>query len=96
MMKRLLCLALVAALTLSLVAMAPSAMADTYGQADNTVSMAGNVAVDVTNSYLNVRSGPGTNYAVVAQVHVGDKVVITETKQAGGLLWASVKRAGFR
>ena len=58
MMKRLLCLALVAALTLSLVALTPSANAETYGQSDNTVSIAGNVAVDVTNSYLNVRSGP--------------------------------------
>ena len=66
MMKRLLCLALAAVLTLSLVEMAPTAMADTYGQADNTVSMAGSVAVDVTNSYVNVRSGPGTNYAVVS------------------------------
>ena len=87
MMKRLLCLALVAALTLSLVALTPSANAETYEQSDNTVSMAGNVAVDVTNSYLNVRSGPGTNYAVVGQLHVGDKIVITETKQVGNLLW---------
>ena len=87
MMKRLLSLILAAALTMSLIVMAPLVSADTYSQSENGAGTAGSVAVDVTNSYLNVRKGPGLSYDVVDSLYLGDKVTVTETKEADGYLW---------
>ena len=33
----------------------------------------------VVNSYLNVRSGPGTNYSAVGKLYCGDKVIVYQT-----------------
>jgi len=45
------------------------------------------VNVTVTNSYVNVRSGPGTSYALVGKVYQGDKLLITETTTVNKALW---------
>ncbi len=47
----------------------------------------GGVAVTVTCDVLNVRSGPGTGYPVVASLTQGSTVVITQTTTAGGHTW---------
>lgn len=44
-------------------------------------------AVTVTANSLNVRSGPGTNYPVVAGVRKGDQLTVTETAEGSGYLW---------
>ena len=43
--------------------------------------------ITVTGDYVNVRSGPGTNYAVVDQVNSGDTMTITEVKTGSGYTW---------
>ena len=41
--------------------------------------------------YLNVRSGPGTNYSVISYLYYGRKVEITEIKTANdGSLWGNI------
>ena len=45
------------------------------------------IKVTVTANSLNVRSGAGTNYAVVGSVNTGKQVVITQTAENGGILW---------
>ena len=45
------------------------------------------ITVTVTANNLNVRSGAGTGYSVVGSVNTGRQVVITETKENGGILW---------
>lgn len=45
------------------------------------------VNVTVTNSYINVRSGPGTTNAKVGMVNLGDQLTITETMLVGTDLW---------
>ena len=45
------------------------------------------VTVTVTANSLNVRSGAGTSYAVVGMVNTGRQLVITQTKENGGILW---------
>ena len=45
------------------------------------------MSVTVTNSYVNVRSGPGTSYALVGQVYQGDTLLITETTTVNKALW---------
>jgi uncharacterized protein YgiM (DUF1202 family) len=87
MMKRLLSLILAASLSVGIVLTAPLAAAFTYSQAENEAVLSGNVAVDVTNSYVNVRKGPGLSYDVVGTLHLGDKITITETKEADGYVW---------
>jgi uncharacterized protein YgiM (DUF1202 family) len=42
----------------------------------------------ITATCLNVRSGAGTNNAVVAQLYKGDKVTILEKKTVNGTVWA--------
>ena len=50
----------------------------------------GTVTKEVNNSYLNVRSGPGTNHSLVGKLYKGDKVgVISE---ANG--WSKIKFNG--
>lgn len=53
----------------------------------SSIVQEGNVTVTVTASDVNVRKGPGTNYAKVGQVDKGDVLVITETAAAGGYNW---------
>lgn len=45
------------------------------------------VTVTVTNSYVNVRKGPGTSYARVGSVSIGEELKITETKVVNGSKW---------
>lgn len=46
------------------------------------------------NTYLNVRTGPGTNFAVVGKLHNGDKVTVTKTLNGWGCIengrWVSL------
>ena len=46
-----------------------------------------NVTVTVTGTMVNLRQGPGTNYAIVGQANTGDQKVITEVQQAMGYNW---------
>lgn len=45
------------------------------------------VTVMVTNSYVNVRSGPGTSYAKVGVANIGQQLQITAAKLVGSDLW---------
>ncbi len=44
----------------------------------------------VTAQCLLVRSGPGTDYAVVDYLYKGTKVTVTETKDMGGVQWGKI------
>lgn len=63
------------------------------GMGDETVVTNG-VKVTVTGDYLNVRTGPGTTYAVVAGVTQGDTVFLTRVVSVEGVLWGQF-RAGW-
>ena len=45
------------------------------------------VTVTVTANGVNVRKGPGTNYAAIGKANTGDQLVITEVKDGTGLTW---------
>lgn len=45
------------------------------------------VPVTVTNSYVTIRSGAGTNYTSLGTVASGAQLVIVETAQINGVLW---------
>lgn len=45
------------------------------------------VKVTVTNSYVNLRQGPGTNYAIVGEANQGDQFTITATASGSGYKW---------
>lgn len=45
------------------------------------------VCVTVTGTGVNVRSGPGTDYAVVGVANKGDRLRVTETKEGSGYTW---------
>lgn len=45
------------------------------------------VKVTVTYNGVNIRKGPGTDYAVVGQATTGEQMVITEVKEGTGLVW---------
>ena len=60
---------------------------DGEGNASNVEDC--NVTVEVTGSYVNVRSGPGTNYTKVATLNQGDKITIVKTVIAGGYKWGN-------
>ena len=45
------------------------------------------VTVTVTSSGVNIRSGPGTNHAVVSSANKGDQFMITETAEGSGYTW---------
>lgn len=49
----------------------------------NTIS----VPVQVTGTYVNVRSGPGLSYDIVGKAVKGDRLSITETVEADNYLW---------
>lgn len=50
-------------------------------------SEAETITVKVTNSYINVRSGPNTTYAKVGTVYQGQELNLTETKLMGTDMW---------
>lgn len=50
------------------------------------------VLVEVTGSNVNVRKGPGLTYSVVTSVTKGDKLSITATAEADGLLWGQYEQ----
>ena len=45
------------------------------------------VKVTVTSNYVNLRKGPGTNYATVGQANKGDQLTITQIAQGSGYNW---------
>lgn len=45
------------------------------------------LTVTVTNSYINVRSGPNTSYTKVGTVYYGQQLALTEVKQMGQDMW---------
>lgn len=66
-----------------------SALGHSYGS-NGKCSRCGDVKgeqVTVTGSSVNVRSGPGTSYSVVASAKRGDVLIITETQRVSGYLW---------
>ena len=48
-------------------------------------------AVTVTANYVNVRSGPGTNYGVTGSVNTGDQLVITNVQDGTGYTWGQFR-----
>jgi uncharacterized protein YgiM (DUF1202 family) len=54
-----------------------------------TTAVTGTVNV---NEFLRIRSGAGTNYALVGYYHPGDKITITEFKKAQGMEWGRTDR----
>jgi len=65
---------------------ADSAAPSQPGQDQNTATSV-NMTVTVTNSYINVRSGPNTTYAKVGTVHYGQQLKLTETRKMGNDMW---------
>ena len=63
------------------------------GTCDETEPEVG-VKVTVTGDYVNVRTGPGTQYKAIAAVQEGDQIVITEIADVDGVLWGKF-RAGW-
>lgn len=63
------------------------------GTGDDTEKLEG-VEVTVTGDYVNVRTGPGTNFQPIAAVLEGDKVLITQTVMVDNTLWGRF-RAGW-
>ena len=50
----------------------------------------GTKTMTVVAAMLNVRSGAGTTYDVVAVLYQGNRVEVLETKVAGGITWARI------
>ena len=44
----------------------------------------------ITGNGLNIRSGPGTNYASVGTLNTGDRVVIVNTTTVGDTTWGNI------
>lgn len=53
------------------------------GSDSNAIS----VPVQVTGTYVNVRSGPGLSYDIVGKAVMGDRLTITETVECDNYLW---------
>ena len=47
------------------------------------------VEITVTGSGVNLRKGPGTNYATVGRANRGDKLTITQIGEGSGLKWGN-------
>lgn len=47
--------------------------------------------VEVTRSDLNIRQGPGTNYAVVSVIAPGTYTIVSESAGQGATLWGKLK-----
>lgn len=55
---------------------------------DSTVKVLDEPAiVTVVNSYVNIRSGAGTQYTLLGTANKGDQMTITKTKEVKGELW---------
>ena len=52
---------------------------------ENTPSQS--VTINVTGSSVNLRKGPGTNYAVIGAAKAGQKLVVTEIATGTGYTW---------
>lgn len=50
------------------------------------------VSVMVTGNDVNIRSGAGTNHAVVGTANYGQTITITQTKMAGNLKWGKFSK----
>ena len=57
------------------------------GEGNSTDEAPTGTKVTVTGSGVNVRKGPGTNYATVGTKNKGDQLVITETAEGSGYTW---------
>ena len=60
------------------------------GTCDETESEEG-VKATVTGDYVNVRTGPGTQYKVVAGVLRGEEIHITQVVNVDGVLWGRIR-----
>lgn len=49
------------------------------------------VEMTVTTNYVNVRSGPDTEYDKVRQCHKGDKILVYEVKEVKGVEWGRLE-----
>lgn len=49
------------------------------------------VKITVTTNDVNLRKGPGTNYAITGTAHTGDTFDIWQVKQGGSYLWGYYK-----
>lgn len=67
---------------------------DNAGSTDSSANAGQAVSGTVYNctSYLNVRNGAGTSYAVVAYLYPGDAVTITEQKAVGSATWGKTAK----
>ena len=59
----------------------------TDGEGNDTSEDIQGVTVTVNATGVNIRSGPGTNHAVVSTANYGDKFVIIETATGSGYTW---------
>lgn len=66
-----------------------SSSGNTSSGTTGTTTVTGTVKVD---SWLNVRSGAGTNYSAVARLTNGTKVEITEQKTVKGTVWGKMSK----
>ena len=49
-----------------------------------------------TTSVLNIRNGPGTNYAVIGKINTSQpRTIIAESKGQGADLWGELKEGGW-
>lgn len=49
------------------------------------------VTVTVTTNGVNIRKGPGTNYASTGKADTGDQLVITQTAEGGSYTWGKFR-----
>lgn len=59
----------------------------TDGEGKDTSADIQGITVTVTANGVNIRSGAGTNHAVVSSANKGDQFVITETAEGTGYTW---------
>lgn len=60
---------------------------DRYVLLHNDQMLAHSVSVSVTNSYVNVRSGPGTQYSWLDSLNKGDVITILAVETVNGKIW---------
>ena len=68
-----------------------SVLLDCYEPTENDKEDNNTATVSV-DGYLNVRSGPGTNYSVIGTLNNGDKVTILDPEKKNGV-WLKIKTA---
>ena len=62
-----------------------------YVYVDGTVGEGGGAAI-ITGDQLNIRSGPGTNYASVGTLNSGDEVNILAQFTINGKIWGCISK----